>query len=329
MFSNTHNYFQLPENYIPKGLKEPKRPKPAPIKIIGGNRRYRQRGRGDDDSPPMPPPDDPHPDEQINIEGAKIADEVVGSAVSTIGSASVNSAVDLAVNNITDIFKFGRELIRAPDFAGEKHAILQTADGNYKKGNFIGPGTAVNERLKSKDLSKPMSEVDRIAKRHDLDYFKANTTADVRLADNRMLKSVKKAETLGLDTPFNLSQAKLIAFKTKLEDLGINPEKFASFGGFDNMADDDKKRQEESLAELVQQGYGTKWDDADVDRFKRHQTPKPAENLYNKLVKKNKRKKKHKIPKNIRKRIIDTMDIQQQFKDEEIPDNVKLAIQGM
>ena len=69
---------------------------------------------------------------------------------------------------------------------GEKHQIIYLPDGTYNPARFSGPGTQLDTRIRRGD--KPLSYVDTVAQGHDLRYALAQTEADVRTADNKMVQ---------------------------------------------------------------------------------------------------------------------------------------------
>ncbi len=76
-----------------------------------------------------------------------------------------------------------------------------------------------------------MSDVDTVAQAHDLRYGLAQTEADVRTADNKMVQLIGQGRRSGMDSNFNLNQADLIKAKKLLEDkLGVPKAWFASNG---------------------------------------------------------------------------------------------------
>lgn len=89
--------------------------------------------------------------------------------------------------------KFGKNPMARPIFPGEKHVVLPTKHG-LTRANFAGPGTKVKKRVArgDKGVDGPRG-VDAAAKRHDLAYVAARTAADVRRADNRMIRDVKRS----------------------------------------------------------------------------------------------------------------------------------------
>ena len=112
---------------------------------------------------------------------------------------------------------------------GEKHQIIYLSDGTYNPAVFSGPGTNLDTRLRRGD--KPLSYVDKVAEAHDLCYGLAQTEADVRAADNKMVQLIAQGIRTGKDSNFNLNQAELIKAKLLLEDkLGVPKSWFASYG---------------------------------------------------------------------------------------------------
>jgi transcription antitermination factor NusG len=110
-------------------------------------------------------------------------------------------------------------------FSGEKHGAIVDSDGIHPA-QFLGPNTNLEVRVKRGD--KGLSEVDRIAKVHDLKYALAKDVDDVRKADRHMIKKVRETRQKGTDNAFNLAQADLIRAKVMLEEYGILPRDFFS-----------------------------------------------------------------------------------------------------
>ena len=137
---------------------------------------------------------------------------------------------------------------------GEKHQIIYLPDGTYSPARFSGPGTQLETRLRRGD--KPLSYVDTVAEAHDLRYGLAQTEADVRTADNKMVQLIAQGRRSGKDSNFNLNQADLIKAKILLEDkLGVPKSWFASYGREgkpQNVID----LYQNKLNELQQQGFG-------------------------------------------------------------------------
>ena len=137
---------------------------------------------------------------------------------------------------------------------GERHQIIYLPDGTYNPARFSGPGTQLETRLRRGD--KPLSYVDTVAEAHDLRYGLAQTEADVRTADNKMVQLIAQGRRSGKDSNFNLNQADLIKAKILLEDkLGVPKSWFASYGREgkpQNVID----LYQNKLNELQQQGFG-------------------------------------------------------------------------
>ena len=79
-------------------------------------------------------------------------------------------------------------------FPGERHMFLPTEYG-LTRANYAGPGTHLKERLSRNDppVDGPRG-IDIAAKQHDIDYSNAKVFKDVRRADNRFIKRVRKSE---------------------------------------------------------------------------------------------------------------------------------------
>ena len=140
-------------------------------------------------------------------------------------------------------------------FAGEKHAILKLKNGKNGVANFMGPDTAILERLKRGDPGR--TAVDTISKAHDIRYALATKMSDIRDADNKMLSAVSVVEKNKMDHPRNIKLAKLIALKKAGEDFGlIKKNAFSGDVTKRNISAEDKKIFEKELAPLAQHGMG-------------------------------------------------------------------------
>ena len=74
-----------------------------------------------------------------------------------------------------DIFALFRSTVRDPaTYKGEMHIGQILPDGSVQKGNFIGPGTNILERLDVPGITL----VDQVAKEHDLAYLLAGMELD-------------------------------------------------------------------------------------------------------------------------------------------------------
>ena len=99
---------------------------------------------------------------------------------------------------------------------GEKHMIIYLPDGTYNPAIYAGPGTQLLTRLKRGD--KPLSYVDTVSQAHDIRYGLAQTEADVRTADNKMVQQIAQGRRTGKDSNFNLNQVDLNKAKILLEE---------------------------------------------------------------------------------------------------------------
>jgi hypothetical protein len=144
-------------------------------------------------------------------------------------------------------------------FTGEKHAILELANGKNGVANYMGPGTEVLKRLKRGDPGRTFA--DNVAKRHDIDYALAATEGTkeaqlkaIREADNRMISTLSKNKDK--DKARNIQMGlRLIQAKTAGENLGVlSRSKFA--GELANLSAADKAILLSNKSALAQQGFG-------------------------------------------------------------------------
>lgn len=125
--------------------------------------------------------------------------------------------------------KTARESQKKPKlFEGENHAVLWVPGKGFERGNFIGPGTNVIERLRRKDKGK--TPIDQISTLHDIDYQLAQGTSRDqkqqetmgRDADERMIRNGWKAYQESKENLWNAAQGVGgIKAKTLLEDWGL------------------------------------------------------------------------------------------------------------
>jgi hypothetical protein len=148
------------------------------------------------------------PSEDEHMGGRGIIDGMK-SLLGSIGNVGTN-----LLNRIPNSDDTGRPL-----FQGEKHALLKLPNGKMGIGSFIGPGTQLVKRLKRGD--PPRTEVDKVAKGHDIRYGLANNLNDIRNADKIMIRKVGEIARNKTDSRFNIAQAKLIKAKIIGEDLGL------------------------------------------------------------------------------------------------------------
>ena len=155
------------------------------------------------------------------LQGLRLASDVlfgpIGSTVSNV---------------LSEVFNKNPEA--RPISPGEKHIVLPTKHG-LTRANFAGPGTQVKKRIKRGDrgVDGPRG-IDAAARTHDLAYVNARTPADIRRADNRMIREVEQS-TAGKRTKQVVKAA--LRAKTLGEDLGVfGPNTFTEV-----LEDDDMK----------------------------------------------------------------------------------------
>jgi hypothetical protein len=139
-------------------------------------------------------------------------------------------------------------------FPGEKHAILKLANG-VGRANFMGPGTAIVERIARGD--PPRTYADKVSEAHDIRMSFAKTPADVAAADRKMIDALSRGQAQSLDSKFNLALGKYpIIAKAAAEKYGVVPfGKFHSFGEHDPA---EFPQMAAKLKELEQDGLGRK-----------------------------------------------------------------------
>lgn len=150
-----------------------------------------------------------------------------------------------------------------PSFPGEKHAILELANGKNGVANYMGPGTRVIERVRRGDPGR--TAADKVAMRHDIDYVMAADSGSksaqldkVREADNRMISSLQKIQENKGDANRNIQMGlRLIQAKKLGEDTGmISKDAFA--GDLTKLNDADKVLLMNERRKLGMEGYGLK-----------------------------------------------------------------------
>ena len=171
--------------------------------------------------------------------GAQMGSGIQGSGVldrinqhvygNELGGEGIMDYIDKGRAAISNAFPDSDSNARK-SYPGERHALLKLPNGKYGRSNYAGPGTRIVERLKRND--PPRSLTDKTAKMHDIQYGLATDVKGIRAADKRMVKNMERIQRDKSDSRFNILQGKkLIQAKMKLEDMGVNPLRFASFGG--------------------------------------------------------------------------------------------------
>ena len=139
---------------------------------------------------------------------------------------------------------------------GEKHQMI-LKNGRITPAMYSGAGTQLELRIRRGD--KPLSYVDTTAQAHDLRYQLAKNEADIKVADEKMIRNLNKAKAENLDNMCNIRQAELIKLKYLLQDkFGLPTSWFTSFG-LDSIKDPTIiPIMQAKLKELEQQGFGRK-----------------------------------------------------------------------
>lgn len=75
-------------------------------------------------------------------------------------------------------------------YPGERHWALMI-NGAFTRANFMGTHTALFKRLRRGD--RPLSYVDAMSLKHDIEYFMARTRADVDRADDNFISKIPTA----------------------------------------------------------------------------------------------------------------------------------------
>jgi hypothetical protein len=224
-------------------------------------------------------------------------------------------------DGVSTSYKLLKAVLTIPQkYPGEHHTILQVGN-DFKRAQYAGPGTNILERVRLG--IKPLSAVDEISEAHDIDYSLADSVNDVRDADNKMISNLNKAQ----DKPFNIKQAELaIKGKIKLENLGVDPTAFASFGKTNTNRDDIDLLTKKRMA-LTQKGLGKK-NQEEIEEYEKSIIKKPGQNLFESLVKIHSKPKKR-FAKHIKKNCERVREIEDNFKSKKVPDSVLMAIKNM
>jgi UDP-galactopyranose mutase len=141
-----------------------------------------------------------------------------------------------------------------------------------------------------------------------------------------MLQNLSKTK----DNNFNIKQAEYgIKGKIALENLGVPPTAFTTFGR-QNIKQDDLNILEKKRYELEQKGLGIANQTA-IEQYEKSIIKKPGQDLYEKLVKKYQKKGKglKRVPKHIKKNVKRIRQIEDEFQEKKIPDNIMDAIKNM
>lgn len=120
-------------------------------------------------------------------------------------------------------------------FPGEKHIMMTNKMGKRVRGNWCGPGTHIQERLKLG--TEPVNDVDAVCKTHDLDYYNVSTGSAKNLPKKEKEKLVRQADAKMLNSLKNKSGVDAFLARTAikgkvgLENIGVlNKLKYAGGG---------------------------------------------------------------------------------------------------
>jgi hypothetical protein len=208
--------------------------------------------------------------------------DTAGQVLNTAKNTYASSLGNKLRNMLPNADENGR-----PGFPGELHPFIRCNNGKWCQPNFIGPGTALKQRLERGD--PPRTDIDQGAMAHDIRYTLAENMDDIRHADKKLLDVVEKSKN---DAPYNKHLVgKAIKSKAWLEKYKLmDPSLFAgdvrASYAQRGLSDEDVVRMESKLATLEQEGYGKK-KSLPVDRLKLQ--------IIKKLSKEKKKNKKKKL----------------------------------
>ena len=192
----------------------------------------------------IPPP--------AKIEQPIIVSEQGGAGIGNI----INKIIDKGLNKPSK---------SNPKYAGEQHGIIKLENGTYSRANYMGPNTNLYRRLK--DDIKPLSEVDKISKAHDLRYALAYDENSLRNADKKFIDKLNEVKKNKQDKYINIKQAELIKAKRFAEDINLL-KKDAYGSNFVQPTGKERDQYMTSLQAIQQEGYGKKDKITPCDRLK-------------------------------------------------------------
>lgn len=191
--------------------------------------------------------------------GKKIVN--VGKKAADVGAKAADAYTSNTGVVIRNVLERAYNPDATPNYPGEKHAILRLPNGKLQTAQYIGPGTNLIPRLK---MNNPgLTDADRVAKMHDIEYTLAQYSGDRdtqknmgRAADIRMINSLDKIAREGRDTPFNTQIARnAIKLKTIGEDIGA-ADPFKYLGPLISPDPETQRFLLEEHAKLERLGYG-------------------------------------------------------------------------
>lgn len=131
------------------------------------------------------------------------------------------------------------------------HKVKVRGKNRYAFGNFLGPNTNVQEKLRKGVMG--ISRADNHGRLHDINFSLAKTPKDLRKYDKRFIRGLKREEKRG-EPKFNTRIGiRGIQLKNKLEDTGVwSKKKFLN--PITNPKDIAIAKREK--AKMMQMGYG-------------------------------------------------------------------------
>ena len=239
------------------------------------------------------------------------------------------------VDTAKEIYKISKALLTEKQkYPGEKHALQRTKEGEYKFGNYIGPGTNLKQRIRDDDI--PLSMSDTVAQAHDLRYALSDNYDDARVADEKMISKLQDMKAKKQDDDFNIRQGLYgIDGKVVLEDKLRIPRNTFTNIGLTGETEDDVRLYRQKLQTLEQRGFGREIENRKqlLDRhpYEEEKPTKPGQKLLRKIVKQTKteKSKKNRVPKSVKKMVIEGNRLDNMFKQGEIPTNIRSVIDNL
>tara|TARA_R110000803_G_scaffold130176_2_gene197467 strand:- start:19 stop:657 length:639 start_codon:yes stop_codon:yes gene_type:complete len=147
-------------------------------------------------------------------------------------------------------------------YAGEMHSLVKLSPSRFGIASFLGPGTALVERIKRDGPDSYRTPTDAVSEMHDAMYYIAQMAKTkeeqiklVREADLHMVRSMELIKKDKLDYPINIAIGmRLIQLKMKGEDLGAL-QKGSFSGQLMKHPANDVKLVKNAIKFLSEQGY--------------------------------------------------------------------------
>ncbi len=178
---------------------------------------------------------------------------IIGKLANILPVKQIASSVAAGISNL---FPNSDENARKI-FPGEKHAIVKLPNNKFGRASYTGPGTRVIARLKREAGGDPPRVLsDKVSQAHDIRYSLAENEDEVREADLKMLRSLKRLKREKTDRNININPAMLgIRGKILSENFGLLSRN-AFIDVKDRPSASDRKLLRDKLDMLEQQGFG-------------------------------------------------------------------------